>query len=991
MRPYLIAVLPLLLSAAANPARDALERRFQDPPPECRPEVFYDIMGGAVSREGITKDLEALKRRGVGGVMLMQMPDQLGGIISWPFRDYPGKVKCLSDEWFATINHLIGEADRLGLAFRTLPCPGWSHVGGPWVTPDKSGKILAAGYREIKGPARFDDAIPRPSPAYDERKLSRPPWATDADGWRKLRESFGDYWRDVAVLAYPAGEPGRRVPRDKVIDLTGRMDRNGRLSWDVPPGNWTVVRLGLESYKEPNYPAQLEGSGLECDRMDPQAMHLVFDNYVGRMLREARAKGYKSFRGFDTDSYESVNQDFSADFPEQFSKRMGYDCIPWLPAWTDKKLVIGDPDLTARFRRDMQRVISELWLERFYAEIRRFAESNGLQWMIEPYFKLTIDWRTVAARSHAPGGEFWVRERPGHGNAFRDLIGPAPDAAALYGHEVVWAEAFTAGPENGAWRNDPWVLKPFGDYAFCRGINHFFMHGFVHNPFGDDIKPGFSFGYWGTQFSRNVTWWEYSSDWHRYLARTQFMLRQGLPVADVLAYPPRTEHIPGPVLEATPYKQTVCTEEALLERVRVQDGRLVLPHGVSYAALAVPPEKALFQPVVTPQALERIRDLVNAGATLIGGPVPARSASMREYPNCDRRMQQLVAGIWGGQRLEGAGERRLGKGRVIWGRPLVAALDSAAGGADFEFLGLSAAPPPGAERPRYDFAHRRTPEADIYFVANLHDEPIAKTARFRVTGRRPELWNPVTGSRRVLSEYKVEKGHTLLPMTLAARQSCFVVFRSGKLPGKSKANSPAVRTVGELQGPWQVAFDPKWGGPNEIEFAALEDWSRRREPGIKYYSGTAVYRKTFDAPLRAPRHNLFLDLGKVKSLARVRLNGRDLGTVWCAPWRVEVGTAIKAKGNRLEIEVVNVWVNRILGDEQEPPDVEMVETGNPQWKGGYIEGVYGKGLKDLPDWLIGRRPRPSKRYTFVNWQFYPKDAPLMESGLLGPVRLLSGE
>jgi hypothetical protein len=229
----------------------------------------------------------------------------------------------------------------------------------------------------------------------------------------------------------------------------------------------------------------------------------------------------------------------------------------------------------------------------------------------------------------------------------------------------------------------------------------------------------------------------------------------------------------------------------------------------------------------------------------------------------------------------------------------------------------------------------------------------------------------------------------MVPMRLAARQSCFVVFPRDKQPSAGKLNFPVAKVGTELQGPWQVAFDPKWGGPAKIEFAALEDWTKRPEPGIRYYSGTAVYRKTFDAPPTGRATHL--DLGKVKNLARVRLNGKDLGTVWCAPWRVDVGGALKARGNRLEIEVVNVWVNRILGDEQEPPDVEMVKTDHPQWKGGYLEGLYGMGLKDLPDWLVAGKPRPTKRYTFVNWQFYPKDAPLLESGLSGPVRLLSVE
>ena len=732
MKRFFLAAL-LFFPGIAAAAEPTLKQGFQNPPPESRPEVFYQVMGCSITKDGLTKDFEAMKRQGIGGVMLMQMPDQLAGAMHWPFRDYPGKLKCLSDEWFAIWNFAIGELDRLGMTFSTVPCPGWSHVGGPWVTPDKSGKILVGGRKTLKGPSHFEGEISRPPLSYEEKKPAQPPWAADIEAWKKLKKSFGDFYRDVAVVAYPAGVGP--VKQSQVINLTGKMDAKGRLNWDVPAGDWTVVRLGVESFKEPNYPSQVDGSGLECDRMDPQAIHLVFDNYVGRMLREARAKGYKSFKGFDTDSYESVFQDFCVDFPEQFKKRMGYDCTPWLPAWLDKSLVIGSVDLTDRFRRDMLRVVSDLWLDRFYAEIKRFAEANKILWMIEPYFKLPIDWRTIASRAHVAGSEFWIQDRMGHGDALiRDSFGPAPDAAALYGQKTVWAEAFTAGPENSAWRNDPWLLKPYGDAAFCRGVNHFTMHGFVHNPF-DNIKPGFSFGFWGTQFSRNVTWWPYSLPWHRYLARCQFLLGQGEPVVDALAYPPKTEHVPKPVLDCSPFKQTVCNDEALLERVSVKDGRLVVPNGVSFAALVIPPQKPYADRSMTPQALTRIRDLVKDGATLIGEPVPAKSVSLQNYPQCDRQMEKLVAELWGEGKVAKRGDRKLGKGRVIWGRALTKALDEVAGGPDFEFTGLSMAPPEG-RRPRYDFFHRRTPEADIYFVANLYDEPIAKAASFRVTGRQ---------------------------------------------------------------------------------------------------------------------------------------------------------------------------------------------------------------------------------------------------------------
>ena len=422
MKRLLIAAV-LMLLAAATRAQDPLEQGFRTPPPQDRPDAFLDWMGGMISREGITKDLEALARQGVGGVMIMQLPDQLAGVVQWPYRDYPGKVACLSDEWFAMMNHAAGEADRLGLTLSTLMCPGWSHAGGPWIKAEQSLKTLVGAKTEVKGPGHFAGPLARAPLSY-EPKPTLPEWSSDKAAWDKLKASYGDYYRDVAVIAFPAvaGTKAQPVPAKGILDLTGKMDAQGRLTWDAPEGTWTVMRLGLAAFNGPNYPCPVEGAGLECDRMDPAAVRTVFENYIGRIAREARAKGYKSVKGFDTDSYEAGFQDFSPELPAAFKKSHGYDCLPWLPAWLDRKLVIGTPELTARFRRDMLATVSDLWMTGFYAEIRRLADANGLQWMIEPYFKLTIDWRTIASRAHLVGSEFWVRD-PAVNDIIRDLIG----------------------------------------------------------------------------------------------------------------------------------------------------------------------------------------------------------------------------------------------------------------------------------------------------------------------------------------------------------------------------------------------------------------------------------------------------------------------------------------------------------------------------------------------------------------------------------------
>ena len=979
VRPLLLVLAVLLLTplAAAPAAPDRMATGFAQPPPDCRPEVFWDWMGGMISREGITKDLEALAAQGVGGVMIMQMPDQAPHPRVWSFRDYPGKVKCLSEEYFAVLHHAVAETDRLGLNMSIFFCPGWSHAGGPWVPPEKGLKKLSASTLAVTGPMRFSDLLAKPPllvPRIGGTQV--PDWNKDAALKPQLRENF---YRDVAVLAVPDHGPGKVARAEDVVDLTSRMDAEGRLNWEVPTGKWTVSRVALMSDNGINHPAPMEAVGLECDRMDPAAVRLVFDGLVGRVHREAKAKGYRSFKRFETDSYEGGSQDFGVDFIEQFRRRRGYDCTRWLPTWLDRRLNLGNLFLTVRFRADMVRTISELWAERFHGTLRRLADEHGLEWMNEPYFGTVLDWRTIGGVTTMPGAEFWVDKE--------GMLGSAPEIGAIYGQKIIWAEAFTAESYNSAWRNDPWKLKSQGDVAFSRGINHFFMHGFAHNPFPDDYQPGVTMGYWGTQFNRHATWWPYSRSWHEYLARCQFMLRQGLPVNDVLVYPPQIVPTPHPM--EGPFRQVVLTDEVLMRDLAVRDGRLVLPHGTEFAALALNPNQPL-----RPETLGKIRTLVEAGATLIGNAPPPRSASLENFPACDREIVKAISEMWGATPGSQPADRKLGRGRIIAGLELPAAYEKVIGLPDVVWETAGQTPPPVRS------AHRRVDGAEVYFVCHQGDQELLVQASFRAAALQPEWWDPVHGSHRDLPEFRFEQDRTVVPLRLAPRQSGFVVFQR-KTPTPDNArqtaggNFPTTRSVVELAGPWNLSFNPRWGGPANVTFEKLADWSTHSASGIKYYSGTATYRKSFDIATRDLLHSAIrLDLGVVKNLARVRLNGRDLGMVWCAPWQVEIPTGLlQEKTNALEIVVVNTWVNRLIGDEQEPEDCEL-EPGNltGDRKGSYDKEVAARGLKDLPDWFVNRQPRPSAgRFTFTIWRYYDQAAPLQPSGLLGPVKLMATE
>jgi hypothetical protein len=353
----------------------------------------------------------------------------------------------------------------------------------------------------------------------------------------------------------------------------------------------------------------------------------------------------------------------------------------------------------------------------------------------------------------------------------------------------------------------------------------------------------------------------------------------------------------------------------------VKDGQLVLPNGISYRSLVLPPTRD----TIDPKSLEKLKELIEAGATVLLGPRPSSAAGLEDYPKCDEKVHRLADAIWGNEPAK-AGQRAIGRGRVVWGRDLAELLAADGVPPDFEIRDKEAASD-------FEWIHCRGDDADVYFVSNQSDGDRTVDLCFRVTGRQPVLWDAVWGVRRALPEYRDEKGVTVVPARFAAGQSWFFVFASstaGTPRSATTRNFPAAKPVLELNGAWEVRFDPKWGGPASVVFDKLVDWTQRPEEGIRFYSGTAVYRKTFDLPKTLAGEPLtspvYLDLGVVKDVAEVRLNGKRLGVVWTAPWRVDVGGALKRQGNELEIDVVNQWPNRLIGDSRLPPGRRLTKS-----------------------------------------------------------------
>lgn len=961
----------------------SLEQEFRHPPAAARPWVYWYFMDGNMSREGLTADLEAMQQAGIGGAIFLEVDLGLPR----------GPVEFMSPAWRELFAHAVREAERLGIEIAVGSGPGWCGTGGPWVKPEQSMQHLLASETSVAGPFRFNRVLPRPralTPFFGEKTLTP-----------ELAKQWHDYYRDVAVLAfpaprsqlhvpdiegkalyqrapfssrrgtkpffptaaeYPATHAGEAVARDGVLNLTSQMTSDGRLDWEVPPGEWTILRFVRTATGQTTRPAPAAGLGFESDKFDPAAIEDHFAHYPGPLLKNL-GPDPKSGPGLTTlhfDSWEMSAQNWSADFRADFQRLRGYDPLRFLPAMTGR--VVDTEEMTERFLWDLRQTAQELVIANHATRLKALGRLHGLSFSIEPYDMNPTADLSLGAVADVPMGEFWWEgrdTRPGIDNVVATYsVIEAASIAHTGGKNLVGAEAFTSKPGED-WRAHPGNMKAMGDWAFCAGVNRLAIHRYQHQPWLDRW-PGMRMREYGVHWERTQTWWPLASAYHEYLSRCQFMLRQGLPVADIL-YLAREG---APLVFRSPPSATVgesapdrrgynfdgCAPETLRERVRVQDGKLLLPDGMSYRVLVLPECETM-----TVGLLRSVKSLVQAGATVIG-PRPVKSPGLSGFPECDAEVSRLAAEIWGlcdGRKIK---EHALGQGRVVWEaaaapgdeNPYEQYADYAVAARVLAELGVS--PDFESDGP-VRYTHRCVDGGDVYFVANREARAVEALCDFRNTDGTPELWDPLTGERRALPEFThLPDGRTRVPLRFAPEQSFFIVFRDHDGERSGGRNFPTLRPLLQLSGPWEVAFDPKWGGPEKITFDRLEDWTLRPEPGIKYYSGRAIYRKHFElAPeVAGTGRRLLLDLGTVSNLAQVRLNGRDLGAVWCAPWRVDISTAVRSGANELEITVANLWPNRLIGDQGLPAE---------------------------------------QRRTWTTLNPFKPDTTLLESGLLGPVTL----
>ncbi|MHC4109546.1 MAG: glycosyl hydrolase [Planctomycetota bacterium] len=730
-----------------------------------------------------------------------------------------------------------------------------------------------------------------------------------------------------------------------IVDLTGKLKPNGTLVWDVPEGEWIVVRTGYTTTGRKVSCTTKGGAGPEMDWLDARAMDLHFKSMAEVLVSDSADLVGKSLKYVHDDSWEVGLPNWTRNFLAEFKKYRGYDARPYLPVLAGH--AVGSAETSDRFLHDFRKTIADCLAENHYGRFAELAHARGLGIHSEgggPCWPevVPMDALKNLGRCDIPMGEFWHSHHWHEGTNQNTNGKQTATAAHIYGKRWVMAEAFTSiGPH---WMEGPAELKATADIAFCEGINRFVHHtSTASRP--EDGKPGYEY-FAGTHFNPNITWWEQAGAWTDYISRCQWLLSQGLFVADVLYYngdgaPNLVEpkHI-DPAL-GNGYDYDVCNTEVLLTRLSVKDGRIVLPDGMSYRLLALPDRKSM--PV---EVLAKIKELVEAGATVVG-PRPEKAPSLKNYPRCDEQLKAMASELWGQCDGETIRQRKIGKGHIVWGKALRQVLAERGAEPDFEYTGEN-------KDAFLDFIHRRTDRADIYMVVNRRARPERVDCSFRIEGKQPEFWNPVGGTTAAATVFQQERGRTVVPLELGSHGSMFVVFEkptSQRVAGNMNDPFPKRSTVQQLGGPWQLQFDPEWGPDEPVTFNTLTSWTDHDDPLIKYFSGEATYKTTFDLAEGSPKNaRLWLDLGHPKNLAAVRLNDKNLGVVWTAPFRVDITDAVQPKGNRLEIDVVNLWPNRLIGDAGLPPE---------------------------------------KRRTRTNVRNFKKDSPLLPSGLLGPVTLRS--
>jgi hypothetical protein len=743
---------------------------------------------------------------------------------------------------------------------------------------------------------------------------------------------------DLYQYATPEVAPADAIQKGDVVDLTSKMHPDGTLDWTPPVGNWVVLRFGYSLLGITNHPATAEATGLEVDKLNHVYVKKYMDNYLDS-YKETVGADHMGKRGIEyviTDSWEAGAQNWTDDMIAQFTKRRGYDPRPWLPVLAGR--VVVSAQASDQFLWDLRKTIADLTADEHYGQVEASLKERGMGHYGESHEggrAFIADGMEVKKLNEVPMSAMWT-QRPG---VNKEQFGYNADdresasVAHIYGQNLVAAESMTAAASPWAW--SPATLKPTADQELLNGINRFVIHESAHQPLINKA-PGLTLGPFGQWFNRNETWAEQAGTWIDYLARSSYLLQQGHFGADVLYFYGEDSNLTAIFANKAPdvpagYGFDYINADGLIHELHVGDGRITTRSGMSYQLLVLDAySKHMSLPV-----LRSIHNLVEQGALVAG----AKATDTPSLADDAAEFTKLNEELFG----DGSGVHTVGKGKVYAGQNAEAALKALGVAPDFDH-----------SKPQSDtrilFVHRKLADGDIYFVDNRNDREEQVDATFRVSGKVPELWHAETGKIEPAS-YSIADGHTTVPLHLEPWGTVFVVFRNA-----AKSNSVTLPKLVEtpvltVEGPWKVDFQPDRGAPASITLDKLASWSENTNDGVKYFSGVGTYSRTIDVPANSFKSgaHLWIDLGDVKNMAEVTVNGKALGLVWHAPYRVDATGALKPGVNTVTIKVINAWVNRLIGDQQ---------------------------------------PNATK-YTFTVVHPYKANSKLLSSGLIGPVQISS--
>jgi len=990
---------------------DELRKGFANPPASARLRCYWWWLNGHTTKATITHDLEEMRKKGYGGVLLVDAngANQTGN------DNVPAGPEFGSPEWTALYVHALKEADRLGLEVTLNITSGW-NLGGPWVQPEQASKLLTWSRIVVK------------MGATDVSRIELPP----------VKNGF---YRQIAVLAYPlhrgnamAGEDGGprkglgalkaksaavemgfsmpdassllvdSSPEKKdedtdlteVRDITEQVDGDGAVHWSPPAGdsrNWEVLRIGYTDSDARVSTSSGAWQGLAIDYLDPAALDTYWKKSVLPLLEAGKPFVGKSLKYVATDSWELGGTNWTGGFREEFRRRRGYDPVPYLPIVAGR--IVGSRELSTQFLADLRRTVADL-VNDHYDRMAMLAGKFGLGIQCEsggPH-GAPIDALETFRSSGIPQTEYWAMS-PEHRSTDteRYFVKEGASAAHIYGRPLAAAEGMTS--IGNQWNESLGMnLRPSFDQALTEGMNRLVWHEFTSSP-AELGLPGQEY-FAGTHLNPNVTWWRDAGPFFIYLNRSQFLLQQGVPVSDLLYY--YGDNVPNfvrlkrddPAKVLPGYDYDVTSTDALLQRISIVNGSLRTPEGISYKALVLPHSRIL--PLT---ALKRGEEYLRGGGTLIGER-PLRSEGI--VPAEDQQQFEAIANsLWSGCEKSGDKHIQIGKGQLF-------CIASARDALSVTGILPDMQPVEDSKEAALDYVHRRAGETEIYFIRNTLDKPIETAVLLRVKDKQPEIFDADTGDvEESLLFSKIADGRTMLPLSLAARGSMFVIFRhkaalrnitdierdgsilySAEHPEKtSLPQGISVRSDGTkaalstqepgnyrltfadgksvevatraaetivVPGPWTLSFPPGWGAPPQVEMNKLSSWTNSADAGVRYFSGRSTYRSVLylTEAQAAATLSAKLNLGEVHEVAAVRINGKLARILWERPYAVRVDGLLHAGANAIEVHVTNLWPNRLIGDAQNPD---------------------------------------GKHYTWTNIRKYTKDSPLLPSGILGPVRI----